>query len=227
MIYTKSSLHYCLSLSLLLRRQLLILNIIFMLQLQVIGNIGADAELRQSNGGEYVTFRVAHTEQFKQNGQQVTRSVWVDVSLNGNAGQLLSYLRKGAKVFVSGTPTFRIYSSAKDKCMKCGVSIFARTVELCGGSSDAVPRELITRDGIVVPINKWFHCPVNEAWNSVLLDKSLNEYKVDENGFITTTTSEKSSETTDEGRTVSAESNTDATAANVDGLNAGGKKSSK
>lgn len=196
-----------------------------MLTLQVIGNLGADAELRQSNGGEYVSFRVAHTEQFKQGEQQVTRSVWVDVTLNGNGGQLLQYLRKGAKVFVSGAPTFRVYSSAKDRCMKCGVSIFARTIELCGGSSDAVPRELITLDGMVVPVNKWFHCPISETWKSVLLDKSLNKYNVDENGFITETTTTATTETSD--TQVSDESNADTSSENVAGHAKGGKKSAK
>lgn len=197
-----------------------------MLTLQVIGNLGADAELRQSNGGEYVSFRVAHTEQFSKGEQQVTRSVWVDVTLNGNGGQLLQYLRKGAKVFVSGAPTFRVYSSAKDRCMKCGVSIFARTIELCGGSSDAVPRELITQDGMVVPVNKWFHCPVSETWKSVLLDKSLNKYNVDENGFITETAATATTVQANETQ-VNAESDADTSSENVAGHAKGGKKSAK
>ena len=197
-----------------------------MLTLQVIGNLGADAELRQSNGGEYVSFRVAHTEQFTKGDQQVTRSVWVDVTWNGNGGQLLQYLRKGAKVFVSGQPAFRVYSSAKDRCMKAGVSIFARTIELCGGSSDAVPRELITRDGVLVPVNKWFHCPVAETWKNVLYDKSMNEYKVDENGFITeTATTATTTEASD--TQVDADTNVDTTTTNVDRPTKGGKKSAK
>lgn len=197
-----------------------------MLTLQVIGNLGADAELHQSNGGEYVSFRVAHTEQFTKGDQLVTRSVWVDVTLNGNGGQLLQYLRKGAKVFVSGQPSFRVYSSAKDRCMKAGVSIFARTIELCGGSSDAVPRELITKDGVLVPVNKWFHCPVAETWKNVLFDKSMNEYKVDENGFITETAA--TATTTEANDTqVSAGTNVDTTTTNVDRPTKGGKKSAK
>lgn len=155
-----------------------------MLKFQVIGNLGADAELHQSNGNEFISFRVAHTEQYNNNGQQTQRTTWVDVTWNGNGGNLLQYLKKGAKVFVDGVPTFRVYSSAKDRCWKAGVSIFARTIELCGGSSDPVPRELVTHEGMVVQINKHFHCPDDSVHGSILYDRNMNQYKVDGNGFI-------------------------------------------
>lgn len=167
-----------------------------MLKMQVIGNLGADAELHQANGSEFVSFRVAHTESFTNNGQQTQRTTWVDITWNGNGGNLLQFLKRGAKVFVDGVPTLRVYSSAKDRCWKAGVSIFARSIELCGGTSDPVPRELVTKDGQLVQINKHFHCPDESTHGGILYDRNLNEYGVDKNGFIIPTggTAESSAE---------------------------------
>ena len=67
-----------------------------MLKLQVIGNLGADARLVNSNGNEFVSMRVAHSENYTINGQQSTWTLWVDCTLNGNGGNLLQYLKKGA-----------------------------------------------------------------------------------------------------------------------------------
>lgn len=152
-----------------------------MLKLQIIGNLGADAEVKAAKGGEFVTFRVAHSESYA--GQ--TYLTWVDVTWNGNGGNLLQYLKKGAKVFVEGNATFRAFPSAKDKCWKAGASIFARTIELCGGSSELVPRELTTSDGEIVQVNKHYHTPAQVAWEKQIFDRNLNAYYVDANGFIT------------------------------------------
>ena len=37
-----------------------------MFKIQIIGNLGADASVINSNGNEYVSFRVAHSEKFKK-----------------------------------------------------------------------------------------------------------------------------------------------------------------
>lgn len=155
-----------------------------MIKIQVIGNLGADAELHQSNGSEFISFRVAHTESITRNGVQTDSVTWVDVTMNGNGGQLLQYLKKGAKVFVDGNLALRVYSSKKDRCMKAGATCFARTVELCGGSSDIVPRELITQDGILLRVNKYFHIEEPQYFNQIIFDKNMNQYATNENGWV-------------------------------------------
>lgn len=155
-----------------------------MLKIQVIGNLGADAELHQSNGSEFVSFRVAHTETITRNGVQTDSVTWVDVTMNGNGGQLLQYLKRGAKVYVDGNVALRVYSSKKDRCMKAGATCFARTVELCGGSSDMVPRELIAQDGILLRVNKYFHIEEPQYFNQIVFDKNMNQYATNENGWV-------------------------------------------
>ena len=35
-----------------------------MIKLEIIGNLGADAEIKQYNGNKFVSFRVAHTDKW-------------------------------------------------------------------------------------------------------------------------------------------------------------------
>lgn len=181
-----------------------------MLKIQVIGNLGADAELHQSNGSEFISFRVAHTETITRNGVQTDSVTWVDVTMNGNGGLLLQYLKKGAKVFVDGNLALRVYSSKKDRCMKAGATCFARTVELCGGSSDIVPRELITQDGILLRVNKYFHIEEPQYFNQIVFDKNMNQYATNENGWVLpVATTTNSNETAAEDNTNGNETTTD------------------
>lgn len=187
-----------------------------MLKIQVIGNLGADAELHQSNGSEFISFRVAHTESITRNGVQTDSVTWVDVTMNGNGGQLLQYLKKGAKVFVDGNLALRVYSSKKDRCMKAGATCFARTVELCGGSSDVVPRELITQDGILLRVNKYFHIEEPQFFNQIVFDKNMNQYATNENGWVlpvatTTNSNETAAEDDTNGNGTTADNNNNGT----------------
>lgn len=187
-----------------------------MLKIQVIGNLGADAELHQSNGSEFISFRVAHTESITRNGVQTDSVTWVDVTMNGNGGQLLQYLKKGAKVFVDGNLALRVYSSKKDRCMKAGATCFARTVELCGGSSDVVPRELITHDGILLRVNKYFHIEEQQYFNQIVFDKNMNQYATNENGWVlpvatTTNSNETAAEDDTNGNGTTADNNNNGT----------------
>ena len=156
-----------------------------MLKLQAIGNLGADAKVINNNGNEFVSFRLAHSEKYTNNGQQVTRTTWVDVAMSGNGGNLLKYLKKGAKVFVDGFPSFRIYDSQQNHCKMVGIQISARSVELCGGSDDPVPSELTTPDGEVSSVLKCFYATDEKVHGGTLSDKDLKPYEVDTNGFIT------------------------------------------
>lgn len=156
-----------------------------MLQLQVIGNLGADAELKTENGREYVQFRVAHSEKFTNRQQQVEkRTTWVTCFLEGNGGKLLPYLKQGAKVYVTGAMSLRVYSSEQTRSYQAGASINVRTVELCGGTTDAVPRELLTTEGEVVQVHKAFYTDDEKLRNTQLHDGNMNIYTVDDNRFI-------------------------------------------
>lgn len=186
-----------------------------MVKIQVIGNLGADAELHQSNGSEFISFRVAHTVSITRNGVQTGSVTWIDVTMNGNGGHLLQYLKRGAKVFVDGNIALRVYSSKKDRCMKAGVTCFAQTVELCGGSSDIVPRELITQDGILLRVNKYFHIEEQQYFNQIVFDKNMNQYATNENGWVLPVA------TTADGTETAADNNNNAAETNADNNTSG------
>lgn len=134
-----------------------------MIKIEVIGNIGADAEIKDSQGQKFVTFRVANTDKWKDaNGVEHAQTDWVDCVLNNAESKLVPYLKQGVKVFVRGNARLRVYSSKKDRMMKAGLSINVLEVELCGGSSDDVPRQLIVPEtGAIVNVDKWYHVPMD------------------------------------------------------------------
>lgn len=155
-----------------------------MLQCTMIGNLGANAEIKTADGREFVTFRIAHNDSFKgADGVRKETSMWVDCTMNCTAGRpaVLPYLTKGTTVCVVGNVSLRVYSSEKDRCMKAGLTIHVQKLELLGGSGDAIPRRLYTSDGVMVDVNKYYHADTQEP---VLYDQRGNGYQVAEGGWI-------------------------------------------
>jgi single-strand DNA-binding protein len=72
---------------------------------EFIGNLGADPEIRNTQGGEKVAnLRIAVTERWKdRNGEKREKTEWVPVTIWGAlAGIAEQYLSKGSKVYVAG-----------------------------------------------------------------------------------------------------------------------------
>ena len=109
-----------------------------MIKVEIIGNLGADAQLQEKNGNRFVAFRVANTDKWidKSTGQVIESTQWISCTLNGDGGALLTYLKRGAKVFVRGNAQFVIFSSAKTRQMEVGINLFVREIELCGGQKE-------------------------------------------------------------------------------------------
>lgn len=110
-----------------------------MVRIEMIGNLGADAELKDNNGRKFVSFRLAHTDKWKnsQTGQDNVSTMWASCAINGDAHNLLPYLKKGVKVFVRGSVQLNMYSSPKTHQMECGLNIAVWEIELCGGQREA------------------------------------------------------------------------------------------
>lgn len=72
----------------------------------LIGNLGADPEVRSTaNGGYVASLRLATTEAWKDrtSGENQERTEWHRVSLFGRTAEVAQqYLRKGAKVYIEG-----------------------------------------------------------------------------------------------------------------------------
>lgn len=152
-----------------------------MLQAILVGNLGADAQVQSSNGSEFVSFRVAHNDRWKDdNGQVHESSVWVDCTMNGKPA-VFEYLRAGTMVFVQGALSTRVYSSAKDRCMKAGIKISVQRVELLGGQADPIPRQLVDETGTLHDVTKYYHTDVAGC---VLNSLRGNQFAVDDNGWV-------------------------------------------
>ena len=102
-----------------------------MIQINVLGNLGADAETKTLNGKTYLSLRVASTR--KRNQQDVT--TWVSV-LASYSEKLVPYLVKGQSVFVSGEADITTYQK-RDGSTGVDVSLFANILQLTGGAKNA------------------------------------------------------------------------------------------
>lgn len=153
-----------------------------MLQFQVIGNLGADAELHVENGNEFLTFKVAHTERYSQGDNQVETTTWVSCVLNGRADKLRQYLTKGQKVFVCGDGSVRTYHSAKMQRLVAGCNLFVRQIELVGGRADDVPRQLFDGDGVQHQVGKYYYC--DTAKGLTLQSRAGSMFTVDAAGWV-------------------------------------------
>ena len=115
-----------------------------MLHFSLIGNLGADAEVKNFSSGDYVTFRVAHN--FKEGDKE--RTQWVSCYLKGSGGKLLDYLKKGASVFVCGRGAARTFSSQITKQFEVGLDIQVDRLELIS------TKQKITLDAVLQAIER-------------------------------------------------------------------------
>jgi single-strand DNA-binding protein len=120
-----------------------------MIKLQVIGNLGKDAELRTTASGDSVLgFGVAHTEKYTTaGGEKKEKTIWVDVSVWGKRAESLApYLTKGKTVYVEGTPSARGYASS-DGEVKASLQLNADKVEFLGGGNKTTEAVAETSNG--------------------------------------------------------------------------------
>lgn len=164
-----------------------------MLTFSVIGNLGADAQVKNINGRNCVTFDVAHSDSWTdESGVQHNELTWVSCIMNGDGGKLLPFLTKGRKVFVQGDGRVRVYSSAVQRRMCAGANLSVRQIELIGGQSDEVPRRLATPTGELVDVTKAYYidpakakelCP-KETDTALLHSERGETFQVQQAGWV-------------------------------------------
>ena len=75
-------------------------------KVMLIGNLGADPEIRSfQNGGRVANLRLATTERYKdRDGNQQEKTEWHTVAIfsEGLVGVVERFLRKGSKIYVEG-----------------------------------------------------------------------------------------------------------------------------
>ena len=102
----------------------------------LLGNVGSDPEIRESNGGKFATFRLATTDKgyTKRDGTQVPeRTEWHSIVANSNiVGVIENYVRKGTKLYIEGKLRTRKYT-ARDNTERTVTEIYIDNLELLGG----------------------------------------------------------------------------------------------
>lgn len=132
-----------------------------MVNVNVIGRLGADAELINGKNGQFLSFRMAVDDRVKNE----KTTTWFRVTLNGDrVSKLVEYLTKGKLINVIGTETVGIYN-AKDGTPQISRDIAASNVEFVsvGSGSTASDSAVETKDTAEVTTGKFEKKPTVAA----------------------------------------------------------------
>ncbi len=110
----------------------------------LIGNLGRDAEVTQTEKGTVANFSIATSEKWNdRDGNRQERTEWHRIVLWGKVAESLGqYLTKGKQVCVQGSIQSRKWMD-KDGNERTTVEIMAREVTLLGGGGTAERRESV------------------------------------------------------------------------------------
>lgn len=106
----------------------------------IIGNLGADPEVRQTTSGDSVTsIRVACTETWtdKASGQKKESTEWVNVTFYRKLAEIAGkYLKKGSQVYVEGRMKTDKFTD-KNGVEKYSTKVEASEMKMLGGKGEA------------------------------------------------------------------------------------------
>ena len=107
-----------------------------MIKMTVIGNIGADAVQRETNGRKYTTFNVAVSTKFKnQDGSETERTTWISCARDGQS-PIDQWLKRGRQVYVEGTPSVSMFTDNQGH-PNCNLKLAVHRIELLGGRDES------------------------------------------------------------------------------------------
>lgn len=117
-------------------------------RVMIIGNLGADPEVRSlNNGDEVANFRVATTDRWKDkaSGEMKEATEWHTVcAFRQDAKFIGEYARKGSQVYVEGSLRTRKWQD-KEGVDKYTTEIVASRVQLLGGRREEEPQQSKTQ----------------------------------------------------------------------------------
>ena len=103
----------------------------------LVGNLGADPEMRHTGGGTAVTtLNLATSESWtdKQSGEKVEKTEWHRVKLFGRLAEIAGdYLKKGRQVYIEGSLRTDKYTD-KAGVEKYSTDIIASEMQMLGGN---------------------------------------------------------------------------------------------
>ncbi len=113
-------------------------------KMTIIGNLGADPEVRYLDGGTVVaTFNVATTEKYtNRSGEKVEQTEWFRVELwNDQAKVAEKYLKKGNSVYVEGRLRTELWTDKEGK-ERTSLRVRANTMQLLGSPNSDRPDDV-------------------------------------------------------------------------------------
>jgi single-strand DNA-binding protein len=109
-------------------------------KVMLIGNLGADPEVRYTAGGSAIAnIRLATAESWrdKESGDQQERTEWHRVVFFGRLGEIAAeYLKKGSQVYVEGRIQTRKWTN-KEGVDQYSTEIIANDMQMLGGRGSA------------------------------------------------------------------------------------------
>ncbi|GAB3999548.1 single-stranded DNA-binding protein [Spirosoma daeguense] len=101
-----------------------------MQRIEIIGNIGQEATIKNHNGQEFITFSVAVNERYKNSeGIDVEKTNWYNCLYQPQKTTVAKFLLRGTKVFIEGKPKVSLYRD-KDNQPRVDFGIQVRSIEL-------------------------------------------------------------------------------------------------
>lgn len=102
-----------------------------MKKIEIIGYLAADAEVKEYNGRYFLSMRVAVSEREKVGDHYENKTTWMNVSrkMVNNESRGISFLQKGARVFVRGNLSIKSYTD-KNGVQQIGINIYATEIDV-------------------------------------------------------------------------------------------------
>ena len=115
----------------------------------LVGNLGADPEVRHTTSGSAVTnFRIATSEEWrdKSSGDRQSRTEWHRIVAFGRLAEVCGeFLHKGKQVYVEGRLQTRSWED-KDGNTRYTTEVVAREMQMLGPAGRDSQRDLPSRD---------------------------------------------------------------------------------
>lgn len=106
----------------------------------LVGNVGADPEVRyMPSGGAVTNISIATSEQWtdKTSGQKQERTEWHRVTLFNRLGEIAGeYVKKGSQVYIEGSIRTDKYQDKNTGEDRYSTQIIANNMQLLGGRQD-------------------------------------------------------------------------------------------
>jgi single-strand DNA-binding protein len=107
-----------------------------MQKIEIIGRVGADAQVKDLGQNQVINFSVAVSETYVKNNEKVTNTTWYEISKWGNNTAVAQYIKKGGLIYVSGKINNRAWVK-EDGTAQVVNGINAFEIELLGGKEDS------------------------------------------------------------------------------------------